>query len=325
MSRTARRRAQLCVSFHRPNHFTHTAVTEFIVHVRRLLSLAALAAGLAGCGQPAPQAAAPSDGLKRYPLTGEVVSADPAKNLLIVRHEEVPGVMPGMTMEFNVSPGDAAIAKPGSRIRATLVQVQEGEFRLEKIWPDDRVSKSRIEAALKDLQQDTAIRGKGAYREVGESMPAFTLYDQDGKAVDSSSFRGKRILLNFIYTRCPVATMCPAATLKMMAAQKAAKEAGLTDFQLISITFDPEFDTPGVLRTYATDRGIDTSNFSFVTGPISAVQNLMKQFGIDAIFEGGVIKHNLSTVLFDTEGRIIHRAEGSQWDPADFLNKLKRG
>lgn len=299
-------------------------MTEFIAPVCRLLPLAALAVVLAGCGQPAPKAAEPSDGFKRYPLTGEVISADPAKNLLIVQHEEVKGLMAAMTMEFPVDPGDAAIAKPGSRIRATLVEFKPGEFRLEKIWSDDRVATSRIEAGMKDLVQDTNIRGKGAYREIGEAMPNFTLYDQEGKVVDSASFRGKRILLNFIYTRCPDLRMCPAATLKMIATQKAAREAGITDLQLISITFDPDYDTPGVLHTYAAARGIDTANFSFVTGPLPAVQNLLKQFGIDAIFEGQLIKHTLSTVLFDAEGRIIHRTIGSQWEPSDFLDKLKR-
>ncbi|MEN9661312.1 MAG: hypothetical protein RL324_261 [Verrucomicrobiota bacterium] len=299
-------------------------MTEFIAPVRRLLPLAALAVVLAGCGQPAPKAAEPSDGLKRYPLTGEVISADPAKNLLIVQHEEVKGLMAAMTMEFPVDPGDAAIAKPGSRIRATLVEFKPGEFRLEKIWSDDRVATSRIEAGMKDLVQDTNIRGKGAYREIGEAMPNFTLYDQEGKVVDSASFRGKRILLNFIYTRCPDLRMCPAATLKMIATQKAAREAGITDLQLISITFDPDYDTPGVLHTYAAARGIDIANFSFVTGPLPAVQNLLKQFGIDAIFEGQLIKHTLSTVLFDAEGRIIHRTIGSQWEPSDFLDTLKR-
>lgn len=299
-------------------------MTEFIAPVRRLLPLAALAVVLAGCGQPAPKGVEPSDGLKRYPLTGEVISADPAKNLLIVQHEEVKGLMAAMTMEFPVDPGDAAIAKPGSRIRATLVEFKPGEFRLEKIWSDDRVATSRIEAGMKDLVQDTNIRGKGAYREIGEAMPNFTLYDQEGKVVDSASFRGKRILLNFIYTRCPDLRMCPAATLKMIATQKAAREAGITDLQLISITFDPDYDTPGVLHTYAAARGIDTANFSFVTGPLPAVQNLLKQFGIDAIFEGQLIKHTLSTVLFDAEGRIIHRTIGSQWEPSDFLDKLKR-
>lgn len=283
-----------------------------------------LAVAFAGCGQPAPKAAATSDGLKRYPLTGEVVSADTTRNVLTIQHEAVKDLMPAMTMEFPVGPGDAAIAKPGSRIRGTLVELKPGEFRLEQIWPDDQISKSRVEAGTKDLVQDTLIRGKGAYREIGEGMPNFTMYDQDGKVVDSTSFHGKRVLLNFIYTNCPFANMCPAATLKMMATQKAAREAGITDLQLISITLDPESDTPGVLRSYAAARGIDTSNFSFITGPTPAVQNLLKQFGIAAIFEGSLLKHSLGTILFDAEGRIIHRTDGSQWEPSDFLDKLKR-
>jgi protein SCO1/2 len=283
-----------------------------------------LALALTGCGPGRPANRAAEDGLKRYPLTGEVVSADPARNLLIVTHDEVPGLMKAMTMEFTVAPGDAVIAKAGSRIRGTLVEVKPGEFRLEQIWPDDPLAKSRIEAAQRDLQQDTTIRGKGAYREIGESMPNFTLYDQDGRVVDAASFHGKRILLNFIYTRCPDLKMCPAATLKMIATQKAAREAGITDLQLVSITFDPEYDTPGVLHDYAAARGIDTTGFSFVTGPLPAVQNLLRQFGIEAIFEGPLIKHNLSTVLFDREGRIIHRTVGSQWEPEDFLGKLRR-
>ena len=288
-----------------------------------LLIAAVSALALAGCGRAGSQAGAPADGLKRYPLTGEVVSVDTTRNVLIVQHEAVAGLMPAMTMEFDVSPGDAAIGKPGSRIRATLVQAKTGELSLERIWPDDQLAKSRIEAAQKDLHQDTTIRGKGAYREIGESMPNFTLYDQDGKVVDAASFHGKRVLLNFIYTHCPDPRMCPAATLKMIATQKAAREAGITDLQLISITFDPETDTPGVLHSYAAGSGVDTSNFSFVTGPVPAVQNLLKQFGIEAVFEGALIKHTLSTVLFDREGRIIHRTLGSQWEPQDFLGKLK--
>jgi protein SCO1/2 len=300
-------------------------VSRLSAPVRFLIAFVLLAMAWSGCGRSTP-VAAPSDGLKRYPLTGEVVSADLTRNVLLVQHEPVPGLMPmAMTMEFPVGPGDAAIAKPGSRIRGTLVELKPGEFRLEQIWPDDPLAKARIDAGLKDLQQDTFIRGKGAYREIGESMPNFTMYDQDGRLVDATTFAGKRVLLNFIYTRCPFPTMCPAATLKMMATQKAAREAGITDLQLVSVTLDPDFDTPGVLRTYAADRAIDTSNFSFITGPLSAVQNLMKQMGVDAVFEGDLLKHSLSTILFDSKGRIIHRTMGSQWEPADFLDKLKRG
>ena len=133
-------------------------------------------------------------------------------------------------------------------------------------------------------------------------MPDFALYDQSGKVVQSARFRGKQIMLNFIFTRCPVATMCPASTLKMMQAQRLAREAGVSDIEFVSITLDPTYDTPGVLKEYAEDRGIDTSNFSFLTGPEGAVRDLLTQFGVVAEFEGDLVKHTLATLLIDPPG-----------------------
>lgn len=131
-------------------------------------------------------------------------------------------------------------------------------------------------------------------------------------------------MLNFIYTRCPIATMCPLATANMTASQRKAKEAGVTDIEFISITLDPEYDTPGVLLTYAKQRGIDTTNFSFFTGPESAIKDLLTQFGVIAEFEGGIIKHTVSTLLIDTQGKIIWRTDGSQWSPDEFVKKMKK-
>ncbi len=261
---------------------------------------------------------------KRHPLTGEVIRADMERKALIVTHDEIKDYMPAMTMEFKVSDADLASAKPGQRIRAELVQRKDG-FYLEKIWPDDAATKAAVEASAKALAQDTAMRGRGVYREVGEQAPEFTLVDQEGRAVAISRFRGKRVVLNFIFTRCPVATMCPAATMKMMALQKAAKEAGVTDLQFVSVSLDPEYDTPGVLKEYAEVRGIDTSNFSFLTGPDAAVRHLLAQLGVIREFEGATIKHTLATVLIDPTGRIIHRVDGSSWDAEEFLSKVRRG
>ncbi|HYD85253.1 MAG TPA: SCO family protein, partial [Opitutus sp.] len=152
----------------------------------------------------------------------------------------------------------------------------------------------------------------------------FALYDQNGEVVQSGRFRGKKIMLNFIFTRCPVATMCPAATVKMIATQKAAREAGVEDIEFVSITLDPAYDTPGVLKDYADTRGIDTANFSLLTGPENAIRDLLANFGVIAEFEGDLLKHTLATLLIDEQGRIIHRADGSQWEPKDFVAKMKR-
>ena len=288
-----------------------------------ILTVALAALTLAGCSRSAPAASAETVE-KRYPITGEVLSSDPARKILIVHHDEIPGYMPEMTMEFIVAAGDLAIAQPGMRIRAEMIPSDTGDFRLEKIWPDDRTAAAAVEAGTKALRQDTMIRGRGVYREVGEEAPDFVLYDQNGTVVQSARFHGKQVMLNFIFTRCPVATMCPASTMKMMAPQQLATEAGGPNIEFVSITLDPAYDTPGVLKEYAAVRGIDTTNFSFHTGPESAIKDLLAQFGVITAFEGDIINHTLATVLIDANGRIVHRADGSVWEPKDFVAKMKR-
>ena len=280
---------------------------------------------VAGCGRPERSAAGrgePEE--KRYALTGEVVSADAGRRVLVVRHDQIAGLMPAMTMEFAVSAGDAALAKPGQRIRAELIPSAKGNWRLEKIWPDDRATAAAIATQAAALRQDTLIRGTSAYREVGEQIPSFALLDQEGRVVASARFQGKQVLLNFIFSRCPVANMCPLSTAKMMATQKLARDAGVRNLELVSITLDPAYDTPGVLKEYAAARGIDTGNFSFLTGPESAIKDLLKQFGVIAEFDGELLKHTLTTLLIDENGRIIHRADGSTWEPRDFVEKMRR-
>jgi protein SCO1 len=262
---------------------------------------------------------------ERYPLTGEILRIDAPRKVLVVRHDEIKDYMPAMTMEFVVSDGDLALAKVGQRIRAELVPGKPNDdFRLEKIWPDEKVSADTIAASALQLRQDTHTRGKNAYREVGETVPDFALYDQNNRVVQSGRFRGKQIMLNFIFTRCPDAKMCPASTAKMMTLQRLAREAKVPNLEIVSITLDPAFDTPGVLKQYADQRGIDTSNFSFLTGPESAIRDLLIQFGVIAEFKGDILQHTLTTLLIDTNGKIAHRADGSGWEPQDFVEKMKR-
>jgi protein SCO1 len=154
-------------------------------------------------------------------------------------------------------------------------------------------------------------------------VPAFALYDQTGQVVQVSRFTGRRAAINFIYTRCPVPEMCPAATMRMIQLQEAAREAGIENFELISISLDPEYDTPGVLRQYAEAYKIDTSNFSFLTGPERAVGDLMEQLGILVDRSQGLSSHTLGTILVDERGIIRHRVFGSNWMVSDFLRQLE--
>lgn len=287
-----------------------------------VLGCGLLLTGVVGCSR---SEAAKNSNEKRYPLRGEVTAIDTTKNVLTIKHEEVPGLMPAMMMEFSVTPGDAQNAKVGEQIRAELVTEGKGDFRLEKIWAADPAKDAAVQAASKTLIQDTVARGNGAYREIGEKIPDFALYDQDGKVVESSRFRGKQILVNFIFTRCPIPNMCPASVARFQQTQRLAREAGVKNLELISISLDPTYDTPGVLKTYATSRGIDTSNYSLLTGPDNAIKSLLAQFGVIASFEGELLKHTLSTVLIDEQGRILERVDGSTWEPSEFISKMKKG
>ena len=309
---------------HGPQKGAKSAKRAGLVFAPLLLLLGGLV--LAGCSrsETADAKSEAKDG--RHPLTGEVVSIDAERNVLVVHHDEIPGFMPAMTMEFAVTRGDIATAKKGQRIRATLVEpeTENGDWKLEGIWPDDQATKRAVEAKANALRQETLSRGRSAYREIGEKMPEFALYDQTGAVVDSGKFRGKKVMLNFIFTRCPVATMCPAATVKMTQVQKLAREGGVTNLELVSVTLDPAYDTPGVLKDYADTRGIDTSNFTFLTGPENAIKDLLANFGVIAEFEGELIKHTLATILIDEEGRLVHRTDHSSWEPREFVGKMKR-
>jgi protein SCO1/2 len=285
-----------------------------------------LAFGFGGCSKDktstTTDAVNPAE--KRYPLTGEIIAVDAAAKTMRVRHDEIAGFMPAMAMDFDVSAGDLAIARPGQRIKAELVTTGNGEFALERIWPADPGEISSVETAAKNLEQDTVIRGNRAYREVGEAAPDFVLYDQDGRVVKSEKFRGKQVMLNFIFTRCQVAKMCPAAVARFQQVQRLAREAGVANLELVSISLDPSYDTPGVLKEYALLRAIDTGNYSFLTGPEAAIRSLLAQFGVLKEFKGNILNHTATTLLIDETGRIIHRADGSTWDVQEFVQKMKK-
>ena len=258
-----------------------------------------------------------------YWLTGTILSKSEERQTLLVRHDEISDFMPAMTMEFKVSRGDFGIARPDMSIRAILVQ-EDGGFRLKNVWPNETEESQILQKATGLLEEDTEKRGLRVYRDIGDSLPEFALYNQNAELVYPDMFRGKQIVLNFIFTRCPDPNMCPLATTKMMQLQAKAAQVGITNLQLISVSLDPEYDTPGVLNEFAVIRGIDTSNFSFLTGPEALLKNLFRQLGVSVFTKDNLINHSLNTLLIDESGQIVHSQEGSKWDPDEFLNRMQR-
>lgn len=150
---------------------------------------------------------------------------------------------------------------------------------------------------------------------VGAKVPDFTLVNQDGQNVKLSDFKGKVILMTFLYTQCPDPSKCPMLAQKLSKTRKLVEniEGGKDNFQVISITLDPKRDTPERLKKYS--RGIDkeVSNWSFLTGNANDVAKVAALFNVMYFDQKGVIEHNMRTVIIDREGKLARLFTGNDW------------
>jgi protein SCO1/2 len=255
---------------------------------------------------------------KRYELEGRVVAVDPAARQLTVAHQDVPGLMKGMTMPFTVSKSGNwifhAIA-PGDHIHATLVLSDHAELQ--------DISFTRLSGTESDGTSALHIP------QPGDEVPDFTLVNQSGKTIHFHQFRGKPLLLTFIYTRCPFPDYCVRMSNNfgqvMQQLQKDPKV--FNEAQLLSISIDPENDKPEVLRSYGEHYvgRVDPSftHWEFASGSPDQVRQAADFFGLVYNQKDGQIVHGLRTVLIGKDGKVAKVYSGNDWKPddvaADFI------
>jgi protein SCO1 len=255
-------------------------------------------------------------------ITVQVVSADAKANTLSVRGRDLPEPGPDGAETLAVGAGDAMIGYVGHMVRGDLSK-SSGTWRLDEIWPADADQTAATDAATQRLQRDIVDLGRKAYRDVGDTLPDFALYNENGELVRPSALRGQHLVINFIFTRCNNPNMCPANTQRMAQLQKDIKQAKLKNITLVTISFDPEHDTPGVLRQYAQAYNLDLSNFELLTGPPDEVNEVMQEFGILIKQQDDTLVHTLATMIVSPEGRITYRMPGDFWVVDEFLDRLK--
>ena len=237
----------------------------------------------------------------------------------------------GKSIEFQVEPGDFGYLSSGKVFRAKVEKAPGPDpinriLSLSSIWPDDPSSRIRVDNLNRMLRRDTLSRGDDPIRTIGEYLPPFALFDQDGDLLTTDFFDGKSTVLNFIFTRCSVAEMCPAATNRMRRLQNLVFANNLPDVQFLSITLDPEHDVPGVLKTYALAYGIDESNFRFATAPKSVIDDLVRQFGISRKRDDPTtLDHTMRTLVVNSRRQVVYQVPGKGWSADDFLARLKGG
>ncbi|WP_269526635.1 SCO family protein [Coraliomargarita parva] len=230
----------------------------------------------------------------------------------------------GDTVEFKVGMGDAGIDYTGRLIQAEAVEYG-GRWNLEKIFPVDGDGSKAYRDVNARLHQETATMSRRKFTRQGDFIPDFAGIDQHGKFVQIRELRGHPFILNFIFTRCQMPTMCPASTTRMSAMQDKARELGMEDLHFVTVTFDPAYDSPGILKQYAEGYGIeDDGSFYLLTGTEDLLDDLLRRFGILTVEEDGTINHTMATLLVDAQGRVAYRKEGSSWTTEEFLEEAKK-
>lgn len=270
-------------------------------------------AGAGGCGQPAPAA-------KSYQLTGQILAVHPDKQSLTIKHQDIPGYMPGMTMTFAAADaGMVAGREKGEVVKATL-EVGDTWSRLTKV---EVTGKEPITAIPAELALAEGLLAPG------DMLPDASFVDQNGRTRSLSDWRGTPVAITFTYTRCPIPEFCPRIDRHFAAVQSAIEgDAALRGkARLLTISFDPEYDTPAVLRSHAKELGADGSVWTFATGPRDNVELLAARFGVAVTRSGATaadIMHNLRTIVAGADGRIRAMHSGSDWTPAQIVADLRR-
>jgi protein SCO1/2 len=269
---------------------------------------------LAGCHSSRPNAPGEStaQNFKVYKLRGKVVRTDAASCEVTLNHDAIPGFMDAMTMPYKLK--DANILSelhPGDVLTADLLVSQD---------PNADVLLDHIVVIA---------QGKPDYRPAvsyhvpapGDAVPDFRLRNQDGRPIRLAQFKGKALLITFIYTRCPLPDFCPRVTHNFVEVNRelASNPALYARAHLLCVSFDPQHDTPERLRAYGAqyigsdaEGAFDHWDFAVPDEPVLKQMAQYFDVGMSDAADGS-ITHTLSTTLIGPDGKVVRFYPGNEW------------
>lgn len=195
----------------------------------------------------------------------------------------------------------------------TLHDVRAGDvvaFRLRPKKAGTEIDHLKLVSAKAADAGATMTPATSALVKIGELVPDFTLTDQNGASVSLSSLRGKVVALTFIYSRCPLPDYCPRVVANLAEVRKRFAARLGRDLTLLTVSFDPQYDTPAVLHAYAEQFGGNVPGWHFLSGSPEAIASVCASFGIEYWPDQGMITHTLQTAVLDREGRVRASIEG---------------
>ncbi len=263
-------------------------------------------------------------GERHFTLQGQVTAVSPDRHEATIKHEEIQGFMPAMTMPYKVN--DSKLLEgiaPGDLITATLVVVPNDAY----LSAVRKVGSAPLAKPAPDVMTAPAASGFELLRP-GEPVPNATFIDQNGKKRPFASFKGSTVVLTFIYTRCPLPNFCPLMDRNFARIQQQLKAdpAIGKGVHLVTVSFDPAHDTPAVLKQHGEQLNADFSTWTFLTGNRDDIGQFAARFGVSVMYEDDQsITHNLRTAIIDADGKLVKVYTGNDWTPDQLLTDLKMG
>jgi protein SCO1/2 len=267
---------------------------------------------LARCAAPSPQA-------QQYELRGQILAIKPADGEVLIKHEDIKNFMPAMTMPYKVREKTLLDGKlPGDLVKATL-----------NVGRNDAWLSSLDKTGTAPLLDVASIPPAAFVTPLspGATVPDTELVDQQGRKFSLGEWRGHAFAITFIYLRCPLPQFCPLLDRRFAEVQKAIASSSVLNHhaRLLSVSFDPDADTPAQLRAHAARLGADSRIWQFATAPREIIDRFAAEFGVNVVRETDrTITHNMRTLVVDPAGRVVSVHEGSEWTARQIIEALEQ-
>ncbi len=262
---------------------------------------------------------------KTYDVRGRIAGFGDDDRTVFIEHEAIPGYMPAMVMPFTLADSTVALTAfgVGQAVGFTLhVTGQASWITGLHTLPDEAVAAHPAASTKPAITPSPALQRL----QPGNLAPPFELVDQDGDTLHLNAYRGKALLLTFIYTRCPIPDFCPLMSEHFKTLQPRLREHFGDRVQLLSISFDPAYDTPERLRDYGMRYTNDFSTWQFATGEAEHIQHLAQRYGVYFELEASAetFAHNLVTALIGPGGRVHQLWRGNRWQPDEVIAAIEQ-
>lgn len=280
--------------------------------IQGLLVLLSCVALLSSCSRQNPSGDASSDTAParlEFNVKGLVLSVHPEDHTVQIKHEEIPGYMDAMTMPFFVQTTNELTGLiPGEEITFQLIVTDDDAWI-------EHIKKTGVARNILPAGAPIRIAREVEPLEIGDSLPDYHFVNEQGREVSLSEFKGDALVLSFLFTRCPIPNFCPLTARKLAEVQDQllARSNGPTNWHLLAITVDPEFDTPARLKQFGQTYGYNPDYWSFLTGELIDITAIAEQFGLVFWTEDGTVSHNLRTIVVGANGIIRTNIIGNEW------------